>query len=181
MKKLIAPLLTIVVLWAYLFSTQLSAQTKPKLQYEKQGRTDELKKEEAAESEEERSLIFKSSQSFEKTLKQPTPESAPKACEAQVALSYAQEDNRVRVEATISTNDCQTAKGAYRVLVKTKNAATDILQSAINSESHREEWTLRDGSSITQINYYEIPDNSELVKAQLQLRQREACWCETSN
>jgi hypothetical protein len=167
------------------------AQSQPKLQYDKQGRTDNLKEQPIREENQEQGLIFKSSQSFEKTIKQPEQQNKPVACEAEISLDYSQEDTQLRVDTVVNVAGCEAsdsaasqstaARGTYRVRVRTREAGAGDLSQEIRSQTYQEDWQRLDAGPLKLTRYYPLPDNSVVVKAQVQLRQREACWCGPSN
>jgi hypothetical protein len=136
------------------------------------GRIDLTKKQEQAEQENKKDLIFKTNKPLPPMVGNTRFRTGTSLCEVEVASSYSQMGDFVEVETIVENNQCGPSNGKYIVNVRTQDKAGNI-----NLSKYEEVWSRADAESVQLEHRYSMNGDAELVSARIRMPSRDYCSC----
>ena len=124
----------------------------------------------------ERFTVVTKNYAWEKTVKVPTTTQDKAACEANVSLQYWQQNDIVKVTATIEEAECASSSGSYTVILRT---ASDDGEK--HTQRHTETWSRSNDEPIEKFHKYSMNGAVDLLRVRLKLPSNGACFCQRSS
>ncbi len=111
---------------------------------------------------------------FKRKLKLPAQAvvNADNACEAEISISYAQRNDKVKVESEIRNDTCAASHGEYVVRMHTLN-----MQGESKTTAFPAQWSRLDAAPLHRTNYYPMGDGKDLLWVRVKSNRKTRCFC----
>ncbi|MEM7017616.1 MAG: hypothetical protein AAF512_09815 [Pseudomonadota bacterium] len=101
------------------------------------------------------------------------PPAQANTCDAKFSVSYAQMNEEIAVDADISNISCGASHGVFTVHIRTKNAASELLD-----RTFEQPWSRTNDKPILTTYYYPMADGIDLVWVRISSDRKTACICD---
>ncbi len=95
------------------------------------------------------------------------------ACEVEFEVSYAQMNDRVKVETNIANASCPASHGEFALRIRTKTASGEV-----RDRTFPQTWARADGADVVATQFFPMEDATDLVSVRVRSRANTACVCD---
>lgn len=100
--------------------------------------------------------------------------SEPTACNAEVRISYLQMHERIRVDTTVTNDQCAASSGEYVLKVRTRND-----EGRQRTREFAETWSRKTDEPVETRRFYDMDGDSRLASVQVVTPRKTNCRCDT--
>ena len=100
------------------------------------------------------------------------PERPSDACDAEFSISYAQMNDKVKVDTQIKNATCAASSGEYALRVRTRDATGEVA-----THTYEENWSRVDDKDVTTTHTYPLDGAPDLLWVRVNAKRSSSCLC----